>query len=143
MSTTELKVTWEEPFTFESFPILDYSITVYNSSEPNDSRTYTVTDRSKHITIDTETTACSLLRFNVTARNEIERSRIGTTSGGFPVGEFMQLLYLYQYYGDGDAILNKISSVSVCLGVGKHRPKNTIALEPNEKTSNPDSHREK
>ena len=97
MSTTELKVTWEEPFTFESFPILDYNITVYNSSEPNNSRTYTVTDRSKHITIDTETTACSLLRFNVTARNEIERSRIGTTSGGFPVGEFMQLLYLYQY----------------------------------------------
>ena len=94
MSTTELKVTWEEPFTFESFPILDYSITVYNSSEPNESYTYTVIDRSKLITIDSETTTCSLLIFNVTARNEIERSRIETTSGGFPVGEFMQLVQI-------------------------------------------------
>ena len=88
MSTTELKVTWEEPFTFESFPILDYNITVYNSSTPNDSHTYTVTDRSKLIRINTETDTCSLLRFEVTARNVIERSKIGTTSGGFPVGEF-------------------------------------------------------
>jgi hypothetical protein len=85
MSTTELKVTWEEPFTFESFPILDYNITVYNSSTPNDSHTYTVTNRSKLIRINTETDTCSLLRFEVTARNVIDRSRVGTTSGGFPV----------------------------------------------------------
>ena len=89
MSTTELKVSWEEPFTFEPFPILDYTVTVYTSSEPDDIHTYNVTDQSTLLRLDTETATCSLLTFEVTARNAIERSKRGKTSGGFPVGEFM------------------------------------------------------
>ena len=120
MSTTELKVTWEEPFTFESFPILDYNITVYNSSTPNDSHTYTVTDHSKLIRINTETDTCSLLRFEVTARNEIDKSRVGITSGGFPVGEFKHVQTAAHVYSSRR---NLKDSVSMCvLRVDRYHP---------------------
>ena len=91
ISSTELEVSWDEPFTWDSFPILWYDITVYNTSEPPGSQphAYNLTTRSKHMTINAEMTSCSVLRFEVSASNEIGMSMIGITSGGFPVGEFI------------------------------------------------------
>ena len=52
---------------------------------------YTVTDLAKHMTVDTEATSCDKLRFFVSARNERGVSKNGSISGGFPVGEFLNL----------------------------------------------------
>ena len=89
LSATELRVLWDEPFTWDGFPILDYTVTVYNTSVSATTplHTYTVTDLRQHMTIDTEMTNCSLLTFNVSARNDIGTSKRGMTSGGFPVGK--------------------------------------------------------
>ena len=78
-----------EPFTWAQFPILDYTITIYNDTQPPHMYTYTVTDLAKHMTVDTEATSCDNLRFFVSARNERGVSKNGSTSGGFPVGEFL------------------------------------------------------
>lgn len=87
MSTTELVVLWNEPFTWDPFPIIDYNITLYNTSKVDIVVTEVVTEYSKFVTVDHEVTTCSLLRFEVTARNEIATSMKGTISGGFPVGK--------------------------------------------------------
>ena len=88
---TELVVSWNEPFTWDPFPIIDYNVTVYNTSEVEYESlvvTEIVTEYSKVLTLDHMATTCSLLRFEITARNEIGTSMKGTISGGFPVGKF-------------------------------------------------------
>ena len=90
-STTELEVSWDEPFTWDQFPVLNYTITVYNDSGPSGRapHTYTVTEPSKLFTLEAEMTSCPVLSFRVSATNEIGESRNGNVSGGFPVGEIL------------------------------------------------------
>lgn len=89
INTTKLEVSWDEPFTWDPFPIIDYNITVYKSSEIHTSTV--VTENSTLMTIDQEMTTCSLLRIEVSARNQIGTSERGIILGGFPVGEFSDL----------------------------------------------------
>lgn len=86
LSATELLVSWDEPFTWEEYPIIDYNITVYNICDIN-SEVYTnmvVTECSKFVALNQEMTTCSLLRFEVSARNKLGSSGKGIISGGFP-----------------------------------------------------------
>ena len=89
LSTTELQLSWEEPFTWQPFPILDYSITVHNTTDQT-STPYTVTEPGKLLTQEAETMVCSELLIEVSARSEEGASPVGTVSGGFPVGEWYQ-----------------------------------------------------
>ena len=83
---------WDEPFTWKTFPILDYEITVSNDSEPASSWMYTKTEHHRlNMTQDTVMTACFNLIFKVSARNEIGISEFGNVTGGFPVGELIKL----------------------------------------------------
>ena len=88
LNATQLEVFWQEPFTWNLFPILSYNLTVYNTSS-NTSNTYTLpgNETSMVITRETETRVCSQLMFKVSARNGEGESSEGTISGGFPVGE--------------------------------------------------------
>ena len=88
-STTSVNVSWEEPFTWDLFPVLSYQVSVYNVSSGTHTNTYTLSgnETSQVITRHTETSVCSELRFEVTAKNGEGESGAGTTSGGFPVGK--------------------------------------------------------
>jgi hypothetical protein len=87
LSTTSVRVSWEEPFTWELFPVLSYQVSVYNVSSGTYNNTFTLSgnETSQVITRQTETTVCSELRLGVTAKNGEGESAAGTTSGGFPV----------------------------------------------------------
>ena len=87
-SSTTLRVAWEQPFTWQPFPILSYQLTVFNSSSQN-STTYSLpgSQRSQVKTIERESIFCSQLDFQVTADNGEGVSEVGNVSGGFPVGE--------------------------------------------------------
>lgn len=93
INTTKLEVSWDEPFTWDPFPIIDYNITVYNTSEVERQfhTSRVVTENSTLMTIDQEMTTCSLLRIEISARNKLGISKKGIISGGFPVGEFSDL----------------------------------------------------
>ena len=86
LSTTSLKVSWDEPFTWDLLPVLSYQLTVSSGTATN---TYSLSgnETSHIITRERETTVCSELWFEVTARNEEGESGPGTTSGGYPVGK--------------------------------------------------------
>ena len=88
VSPTELNVSWDEPFTWESFPILSYQLTVLNVSSDN-STVYHLSgrQRSKLISRDSEAQVCSELRVSVSADNGEGAREANSISGGFPVGE--------------------------------------------------------
>lgn len=91
ISPTQLEVSWDEPFTWDQFPVLNYTITVYSDSETaggSPHTLYTGTKLSKLIKRDWwESISCPLLRFGVSASNEIGVSQDGNVSGGFPAGQ--------------------------------------------------------
>lgn len=123
INATKLQVSWNEPFTWDPFPIIDYTVTLYNTSEVDrEIHTNTVvTERSQLMTIDQEMTTCSLLRIEVSARNQIGTSKRANVSGGFPVGEFSVLKY--------ESVYNQLFERAYS---------SNYPVEPNEKTSIPD-----
>ena len=90
INSTALEVEWDEPFTWDEFPIQQYAVTMHNSSSDSPPQPMTVDDHSMLVTLDAETMTCSELTFEVTATNSNGESTPGTTeAGGFPVGEFI------------------------------------------------------
>lgn len=95
VNSTALEVVWDEPFTWEQFPILHYTMMVHNSSnqaakeyEVDSGNTSISENTSQLLVLEAEAEICSELMFEVKAFNEIGSSSAGTTSGSFPVGEF-------------------------------------------------------
>ena len=88
-NATSVRVSWEEPFTWELFPVLSYQVSVYNVSSGTYTDNFTLSgnETSQVITRQTETTVCSELWLEVTAKNGEGEGCAGTTSGGFPVGK--------------------------------------------------------
>lgn len=96
LSTTHLQVSWSEPFTWEAFPILDYIVTVYNTSDQTRT-SHTVTETMINITQDTEMMVCSELQIDISARSHVGNSSVESVTGGFPVGEYLYTIWLHFY----------------------------------------------
>ena len=88
LSTTQLQISWSEPFTWEEFPILDYTITVYNTSDQRITSSTVIDQTMFYITQDIEMMVCSELQIDVSARSQVGRGSVESVTGGFPVGEY-------------------------------------------------------
>ena len=84
VNTTSVRVSWEEPFTWELFPVLSYQVSVYNVSSGTYTNAYTLSgsQRSQVVTVE----SCSVLVLQVTASNREGMSVPGTITVEIPAG---------------------------------------------------------
>ena len=89
VSFSKLNLTWDEPFTWQQYPIQEYTITMSNSSsQTKQTSTRTSQQRSLVVSLGTEVARiCSELTFDITATNGVGESTPGRVSGGFPLGK--------------------------------------------------------
>ena len=93
VNATVLQLSWEPPFTWSEYPVLNYTVRMHNTSN-TEQCTWTRTISAAVNTIEvigsgnTVSLSYHELVFYVTARNDIGESCQGEVRGGFPVGEF-------------------------------------------------------
>ena len=95
-----LHVSWEEPYSAESFPITGYYYRVVstgqtgdtvltNSTLPPHSHAFNVTQAAPSVNVTQMAPAgCTYLTFQVWAENGVGRSPAGVVHGSFPISEF-------------------------------------------------------
>ena len=83
-----INISWEEPYSHDTFPILFYNLTIQNQTE-NSSFSEMLPDTvlSYNIVKNSVSTTCHTLTFVLTACNSIGVSDEGNDTGGFPVGK--------------------------------------------------------
>lgn len=92
ISTTELELHWNEPFTWPGYPVLGYSVTqthlgdIINSANLTN-RTYTYSTASSE-----GQEPCRNFTFDVTAWSDLGPSDAGSVLTGLPIGK----LYTYE-----------------------------------------------
>ena len=92
-NATVLQLSWEPPFTWSEYPVLNYTVRMHNISSTGQytwTRTISAAVNTMEVISSGSTVSLSYheLVFYVTARNDIGESCQGVVHGGFPVGEF-------------------------------------------------------
>ena len=83
-----LHLTWEEPFSFESFPIVKYYISVLDINQMALSHvTLNPDTRAFNFTAMGPVTTCTELTFRVIAENRVGNSSAAIVRGAFPSRE--------------------------------------------------------
>ena len=110
INATALQLSWEPPFTWSEYPLLNYTIRMHNTSSgeqfawvhtiPATVTTYVVFNSGRMIF-----SSYHELVFSVTASNDLGESSQGTVHSGFPVGEYDNHMHM-----DGFTFL-----VCICL----------------------------
>ena len=93
INATALLLSWEPPFTWSEYPLLNYTVRMHNTSSgeqfawvrmiPATVTTYEVFSSGGMIS-----SSYHELVFSVTASNDLGESTEGTVYSGFPVGEY-------------------------------------------------------
>ena len=81
LSTTSLKVSWDEPFTWDLLPVLSYQLTVSSGTYAN---TYSLSGSQRSQVVTGE--PCSNLILHVSAINRVGMSAPGNITGEMPAG---------------------------------------------------------
>ena len=92
INATVLQLSWEPPFTWSEYPVLNYTVRMHNTSSTEQCtwiRTISAAVNTIEVISSGNTVSLSYheLVFYVTARNDIGESCQGEVRGGFPVGE--------------------------------------------------------
>ena len=92
INATVLQLTWEPPFVWSEYPVLNYTVRMHSSSPEPSTWTRTIPATVNTVEVFSSESAVSVyyheLVFYVTATNDIGESCQGIIHGGFPVGEF-------------------------------------------------------
>ena len=84
-----LNISWEEPYSHPKFPVLSYNLTMYNKSSSNSVLLLREDYAQSYLINKTNFSGiCNLLKFTVTAKNEVGNSDEGVVTGGFPTCRF-------------------------------------------------------
>ncbi len=86
LSATEILLDWEEPFTSQGYPILNYTVLETEVATGN-SRMFTSQSLNHTHTIPSIATQCREIEFSVIATNTIGDSTSTTVVAGLPVGK--------------------------------------------------------
>ena len=90
-----VQVEWEAPFSWEDFPITNYTVLVDISHQNTTSEQRIAIlgpdILSYNLTQQPPTSACSNVTFSVHANNSVGSSPAGTTQGSFPAGKLLVL----------------------------------------------------
>lgn len=86
---TVLNVSWQEPYSSYGFPVISYTLMIYNNATSNTSNTILPADTTYYLANSSDTMLCSWLEFTITAENSLGSSNWGFISGGFPMCESM------------------------------------------------------
>lgn len=90
-----VQVEWEAAFSWEDFPISNYTLVVQVSHENASSEQRIAIlgpdVLSYNLTQPPPTSACSNLTFSVYANNSVGSSLAGTTQGAFPAGKSLAI----------------------------------------------------
>lgn len=86
---TVLNVSWQEPYSSDGFPVISYTIMIYNNVTSNTSNAILPADMTYYLANSSDTMSCSWLKFTVTAENSLGSSTLGFISGGFPMCELI------------------------------------------------------
>lgn len=93
---TVLSLSWERPYSPNSFPVISYNLTIHNQTShssdsillQDDMLTYNLTSHN----------ICNSFNFTVTANNRVGTSREGYVTGGFPMSESHSYSLTSSYY---------------------------------------------
>ncbi len=86
LSTTEILLDWEEPFTSQDYPILNYTVLETEVATGNN-RMFTSQALNHTYTIPSIATQCREIEFSVISTNTIGDSTSTTVVAGLPVGK--------------------------------------------------------
>ena len=114
VTATQFRVSWDQPFSWTQFPVLDYTVAVYNGSRLLTQDT--TTDRNYSFWLDTEVNVCTLLTFEVSARNEVGVSNSGTTQAGINTGSFGDFQHNTKKWCMFQCSTKDISTLCQCQG---------------------------
>lgn len=91
LNVSTVQVEWEAPFTWNGFPITNYTVVVINqtSQEQLANDTLSPDILSYNLTEATPSKYCSTLEFYIYAINKVGTSSSGYVYGSFPTGELM------------------------------------------------------
>ena len=89
MNATILQLSWDSPFTWPEYEILNYTVKMENRSSGVTERPVVLspTDLTYTLTASAPAQHCAELRFNVTASNALGNSAPAVVTGGFPKGK--------------------------------------------------------
>ena len=87
MNVSTILVEWEEPFTLQDFPIINYMMEVFSQTS-DELITSSVLDPDTLSFTHTQTGSSGSLTFSVVAHNSVGASVPGTVEGAFPTCEF-------------------------------------------------------
>lgn len=119
INATVLQLTWEPPFAWSEYPVLNYTVRMHNSSSPEPctwTRTIPATVNTVEVFSSESAVSvyCHELVFYVTATNDIGESNQGIIRGGFPVGELFTE-NKYRHCIDSSAVGNDMSFSLIIL----------------------------
>ena len=88
LSSSQLELRWDIPYTHEPYPVERYDIQILNTSSGHKVLDSVTQNRYVYLRAGegTTQTKCDLLMFSVSAINELGQSVPGNVSGGFPIG---------------------------------------------------------
>ena len=88
MNATALQLSWDSPFTWPEYEILNYTVRMENRSSgiTEGPVVLSPTDLTHTLTTTAPAQHCAELRFSVTASNALGDSAPAVVTGGFPKG---------------------------------------------------------
>ena len=89
VNATTLQLSWDPPFTWPEYEILNYTVRMENRSSgiTEGPVVLSPTDLTYTLTTSAPVQHCAKLRFNVTASNALGDSPPAVVTGGFPKGK--------------------------------------------------------
>ena len=92
LNETALQVSWTEPFSWEGFPVLNYTLNIRNMTSSSLIDTIVTSDTGvnsfEHVfTVGSVLSECHTISVEVTASNSVGESSPGVANGGFPIGK--------------------------------------------------------
>ena len=88
LSSSQLELQWEIPYSHESYPVQRYDIQIFNASSGHKFDNSVTQNKYVYNSVDGNTaTQCDLLIFTITAVSELGKSAPAEVSGGFPIGK--------------------------------------------------------
>ena len=90
---SEISITWNEPFTWEGFPVLHYDFSIYRVSDNQLIRSVRTTQREYlALQSDLQGADCTVYLFVVQASSIVGSGAEGNVPGGFPIGRYIGLV---------------------------------------------------